>query len=320
VRLVYYGTPSLAVPPLIRLIEDGRPPLLVVTRRDRPSGRGLAVAPSPVRAAAEARGIPVSTPPRAGAPEEIERLRALDPDLLVLVAYGQILSPELLGVPRIGAINIHFSLLPRHRGASPIQAAILAGDQETGVTAMWMTEKLDEGPVFSSLSTPIAPDEDAGSLGARLAELGARCLSETISRMESGEIVRRDQDPAKATYAPKLKREDSRLSLADDPVRFTRKVRAFAPEPGAYLELEGERLQVLTASPGSVAALPDPGGLPGAVLALDRERGLEIGLAQGSVLLRSVRPSGRKAMPAFAYANGARLKPGARIPVKGVPE
>jgi methionyl-tRNA formyltransferase len=319
VRLVYYGTPSLAVPPLIRLLEDRKPPLLVVTRRDRPSGRGLALAPSPVRAAAEARGIPVSTPARAGAPEEIERLRALDPDLLVLVAYGQMLSPELLGVPRIGAINIHFSLLPRHRGASPIQAAILAGDQETGVTAMWMTQKLDEGPVFSSLSTPIAPDEDAGSLGARLAELGARCLSETLSRIEGGEIVRLDQDDAGATYAPKLKREDSRLSLADDPVRFTRKVRAFAPEPGAYLELEGERLQVLTASPGSTAAPPEPKGPPGAVLALDRERGLEIGLEQGSVLLQSVRPSGRKAMPAFAYANGARIKPGSRLPVKGVP-
>ena len=317
-RLVYYGTPSLAVPPLIRLIEDRKPPLLVVTRRDRPSGRGLALAPSPVRAAAEARGIPVSTPARAGAPEEIERLRALDPDLLVLVAYGQLLSPELLRVPRIGAINIHFSLLPRHRGASPIQAAILAGDQETGVTAMWMTERLDEGPVFSSLSTPIAPDEDGGSLGARLADLGARCLSETLSRVEAGDIVRRDQDPAGATYAPKLTREDSRLSLADDPVRFTRKVRAFAPEPGAYLELEGERLQVLSASPGS-AAPPEPKDPPGTVLALDRERGLLIGVEQGSVLLQSVRPSGRKAMPAFAYANGARIKAGARLPVKGFP-
>ena len=316
-RLVYYGTPILAVPPLIRLIEDGKPPLLVVTRRDRPSGRGLALAPAPVRAAAEARGIPVSTPARAGDPEEIERLRALEPDLLVLVAYGQILSPEILRVPRIGAINLHFSLLPRHRGASPIQAAILAGDQETGVTAMWMTEKLDEGPVFSSLSVPIGPDEDAGSLGTRLAELGAGCLSETLSRIEGGGIVRRDQDPSRATYAPKLRREDSRLSLADDPVRFTRKVRAFAPEPGAYLELEGDRLQVLTASPGSIGAVPEPKGQPGVVLALDRERGLEIGLSQGSVLLKSVRPSGRKAMPAFAYANGARIKPGARLPVKG---
>lgn len=316
-RLLYYGTPILAVPPLIRLIEDGKPPLLVVTRRDRPSGRGLALARSPVRAAAEARGIPVSTPARASAPEEIERLRALEPDLLVLVAYGQILSPELLRVPRIGAINLHFSLLPRHRGASPIQAAILAGDQETGVTAMWMTEKLDEGSVFSSLSVPIGPDEDAGSLGARLAELGARCLSETLSRIEGGEIVRRDQDPSRATYAPKLGREDSRLSLADDPVRFTRKVRAFAPEPGAYLELEGDRLQVLTASPGSIGAVSERKGQPGVVLALDRERGLEIGLSQGSVLLKSVRPSGRKAMPAFAYANGARIKPGARLSVKG---
>jgi len=236
----------------------------------------------------------------------------------VLVAYGQILGPELLRVPRIGAINLHFSLLPRHRGASPIQAAILAGDRETGVTAMWMTERLDEGPVFSSLSAPIGPDEDAGSLGTRLAELGARCLSETVSRVEGGEIVRRDQDSSRATYAPKLKREDARLSLADDPVRFTRKVRAFAPEPGAYLELERERLQVLAASPGSIGE-SETKGPPGVVLALDRERGLELALSQGSVLLRSVRPSGRKAMAAFSYANGARLRAGARLPVTGLP-
>ncbi|TMQ59936.1 MAG: methionyl-tRNA formyltransferase [Candidatus Eisenbacteria bacterium] len=316
VRLVYYGTPILAVPPLLRLIEDGKPPSLVVTRRDRPSGRGLALAPSPVRAAAEARGIPVATPERAGAPEEIERLRALAPDVLVLVAYGQILSPGLLRLPKIGAINVHFSLLPRHRGASPIQAAILAGDREAGVTTMWMTEKLDEGPVFSSLSTPIGPEEDAGSLGGRLAELGARCLSETLTRIERGEIVRRDQDPSRATYAPKLTREDSRLLLADDPVRFTRKVRAFAPEPGAYLELERERIQILSAAPGSIGAEAGPGEPPGSVLALHRERGLAIRLSSGSVWLKSVRPSGRKVMDAFAYANGARIKPGGMLPVK----
>ena len=173
-RLVYYGTPALAVPALTRLVDEGRSPLLVVTRRDRPQGRGLVAGPSPVRAAAEARGIPVATPARAGAPEELARLRALGPDLLLLAAYGQILSPEVLAIPRIGALNVHFSLLPRHRGASPIQAAILAGDRETGVTTMWMTEGLDEGPVFSSLRTPIGPEEDAGSLSARLAELGAR--------------------------------------------------------------------------------------------------------------------------------------------------
>src|SRR5882672_1063922 len=238
VRLVFYGTPALAVPALARLAEEGTPPVLVVTRRDRPQGRGLATAPSPVRAAAEARGIPVATPARASAPAEVKRIASLEPDLLVLIAYGQILSPELLLVPRIGALNLHFSLLPRHRGASPIQAAILAGDEETGVTTMWMTEKLDEGPLFSSCRIPIGAEEDAGSLAARLAELGATCLSEALTRIERGEMVREIQDSSAATYAPKLAREDSRLSLLDAPSLFARKVRAFAPKPGAYLDLE----------------------------------------------------------------------------------
>jgi methionyl-tRNA formyltransferase len=312
VRLVYYGTPALAVPALTRLVDEGRQPLLVVTRRDRPKGRGLEVTPSPVRMAAEARGIPVATPARAGAPEEIERLEALSPDLLVLTAYGQILSPALLAVPRIGSLNVHFSLLPRHRGASPIQAAILAGDEETGVTTMWMTEKLDEGPVFSSCRTPIGLEEDAGSLTARLADLGAACLSETLTRIDRGEMVREAQDAALATYAPKLAREDSRLSLRDEPSAFLRRVRAFAPMPGAHLELIQGGLQVLAASPGSSAM----GRAPGTVLTLDRARGLETAVGGGSVWLRTVRPSGRKEMTGFDYANGARLAPGSLLPVK----
>ena len=312
-RLVYYGTPALAVPALTRLVEDGRTPMVVVTRRDRPKGRGLEIAPSPVRVAAEARGIPVATPVRAGAPEELEKLRALEPDLLLLAAYGQILSPELLAIPRIGALNVHFSLLPRHRGASPIQAAILAGDEETGVTTMWMTEKLDEGPLYSSCRTPIGAEEDAGALTARLAELGATCLSDTLTRIERGEMVREEQDSSRATYAPKIGREDSRLSLLDTPSLFTRKVRAFAPKPGAHLDLKsGGFLQVLAASPGSSAGGP----APGTVLALDRARGLEAALLQGSVWLRRVRQSGRNEMSGLDYANGARLTPGALLPVK----
>ena len=318
-RLVFYGTPALAVPALHRLAEEGRTPLLVVTRRDRPQGRGLESAPSPVRAAAEARGIPVATPARSGAPEEVARIASLKPDLLVLAAYGQILSPGLLAIPRMGALNVHFSLLPRHRGASPIQAAILAGDSETGVTTMWMTEGLDEGPTFASLRTPIGPEENAGQLTDRLAELGARCLSETLARIDRGEMVRLPQDSEQATYAPKFGREDTRLSLRESPLELTRRVRAFAPKPGAYLELQGEALQVLAASPGARAGPGAAPGAPGQVLALDRARGIELGLCQGSVWLERVRPSGRKEMPAFAYANGARLTEGMRLPLEERP-
>jgi methionyl-tRNA formyltransferase len=312
VRLVYYGTPALAVPPLVRLAADGRAPLLVVTRRDRPRGRGLRVEASPVRAAAEGLGLPVAAPASANATEEVARVAALYPDLLVVVAYGQLLGPALLAVPRLGALNVHFSLLPRHRGAAPIQAAILSGDRETGVTTMWMTQGLDEGPVALSRATPLGSEENAGSLGARLAELGAAVLVETLDRIERGEMLRREQDPAAATVAPKIARDAGRLSLAEDPESLARKVRAFTPDPGAFLALEGGRLQVAAAR---VGALVPAGPPPGTVLAVERERGIEISLPSGSLWLTRVKPSGRREMSGYDYANGARLGPGGRLPL-----
>lgn len=318
-RLVYFGTPGIAVPPLERLCADGRAPLLVVTRPDRPRGRGQKPAPSPVRAAAESRGLPVVTPARASAPEELERLRALMPDLILLVAYGQILSRPLLEIPRVGALNVHFSLLPRHRGASPVQAAILAGDAETGVTTMWMTEGLDEGPVFLFETTRIGPEENAGDLAGRLAVMGAGALARTLDRIERGEIVRTPQDDAGATYAPKITAEMSLLSVRESAASFARHVRALEPEPGAYLDLGRERLQVLAAEPdedSGTGGPPGGGADPGTVLALDPARGLKLRLAHGSIWLRRVRPSGRREMSGRDYANGARLKPGARLPLR----
>jgi methionyl-tRNA formyltransferase len=333
VRLVYYGTPDIAVPPLARLLDDGRAPLLVVTRADRPRGRGLRVEPSPVRAFAESRGLPVAVPRRASDPGELERLRALEPDLLVLVAYGQILSGALLAIPRIGAINVHFSLLPRHRGASPVQAALLAGDAETGVCTMWMTEGLDEGPVFLVERTPVAPGENAGGLGARLSVLGADLLARTLARIEAGAIVRTPQDPAGATYAPRITADMSLLSLAGEPVAFARRVRALTPAPGAALDLESGRLQVLAAEPaeedagsaaGPAGARPGTADVPpqaadappGTVLQVDRARGLCVRLGRGSVWIARVRPAGRREMSGADYANGARLRPGARLAVR----
>lgn len=316
-RLVYYGTPAIAVPPLERLVRDGRAPLLVVTRRDRPRGRGQRVGASPVRASAEALGLPVSTPVRAGAPEEIERVRALEPDLLVLVAYGQILPPALLSVARLGALNVHFSLLPRHRGASPVQAALLAGDRETGVTTMWMTEGLDEGPVFLQAATPIAEGENAGRLGERLAAMGAECLARSLDGIERGEIERREQDPSRATYAPKIPSDAGRLPIDLEPEELARRVRAYTPDPGAYLDLAEGRLLVTEAEPGA----PDGAGegRAGAVRAVHRSRGIEIAIPRGSLWLRRVRPAGRREMSGFEYANGARLTPGASLPLAEAP-
>jgi methionyl-tRNA formyltransferase len=317
-RLVYYGTPDLAVPPLRRLVRDGRAPLLVVTRPDKPKGRGLASTASPVKEAAIELGLPVATPARAGAPEAIEQIRALQPDLLIVAAYGQIFPPALLSVGRLGALNVHYSLLPRHRGAAPVQAALLAGDATTGVTTMWMTEGLDEGPVFLSRATPIAPGEDAGMLGARLASLGADCLAESLDRIETGTMLREEQDAARATVAGKIRAADARLDPGDPPEAIARRVRALAPSPGAYFVLEGaegagDRLLVLAADVGSVT----PSQAPGMVLAVDHARGMEIALERGSLWLSRVKPAGRKEMTGAAYANGKRLKPGDRLPLRG---
>jgi methionyl-tRNA formyltransferase len=308
-RLVYYGTPSVAVPPLAKLVESGRAPLLVVTRADRPKGRGLATGRSVVHEAALAMGLPVATPQRAGSTEEIVRVRALAPDLLVVVAYGQILPPALLDVPSIGALNIHFSLLPLHRGASPVQAALLAGDRTTGVSAMWMTEGLDEGPVFDTLETPIEPHEDAGALGSRLAALGAECLVRSLERIERGERGGRPQDGARSTYAPKIAPDAGRLDLGLDADEFARRVRAYTPDPGAFLDAPSGRLTLL----GAEAVPEEDGAAPGAVIGIDKERGIRLALARGSVWIPKLKPSGRRAMSGHDYANGARLKTGAPL-------
>ena len=309
-RLVYYGTPHVAVPSLERLVRDGRAPTLVVTRQDRPRGRGLESGPSPVREAATRLGIPVVTPRRAGDPEELERLRALQPDVFVVVAFGQIFSPELLAVPRLGALNLHFSLLPRHRGASPVQAALLAGDAETGVTVQWMTEGLDEGPVAMRRAVPIEDRENAGPLGARLAEIGADLLSSAIAALEaSGSLPREAQDATRATYAARIARDAGRLSFALSSEEVVRRIRAYTPDPSAFFELSSGRLIVVGAEAGGSTG----DAMPGTVLAIERERGVRVALRGGSVWLGRVRPSGRREMAASDFANGARLQVGARL-------
>jgi methionyl-tRNA formyltransferase len=313
-RLVYYGTPAVAVPPLARLVADGRSPLLVVTRADRPRGRGLHTGKSAVREAAESMGLPVATPARAGAPEEIERVRALEPDLLVVVAYGQILPRALLDAPHIGALNIHFSLLPRHRGASPVQAALLAGDRETGVSAMWMTEGLDEGPVLETIAVPIQPGENAGDLGARLADLGADCLARALDRVERGGRDGLTQDSSRATYAPKIPGDAGRLDLKGEADDFVRRVRAYTPDPGSFLDTPSGRLVVLEAAadPDEPVATPVP---PGSVIEVDRTRGIRIALGRGSVWIARLKPGGRRAMSGHEYANGARLARGSQLAI-----
>jgi methionyl-tRNA formyltransferase len=205
----------------------------VITQPDRPAGRGLKLTPSPVKVAAEALGLPVYQPEKIRDPEAVERLRELSPDLLVVVAYGQIIPNTVLDIPRLGAINVHASLLPRWRGAAPVAHAILAGDHETGVTIMKMDEQLDHGPILAVQATPIGDREDAVQLTARLARMGADLLAEALAHFDELRVV--DQDHTQATFAPKLTREMGQVDSSMDPYEIDRRVRALQPWPGVTL-------------------------------------------------------------------------------------
>lgn len=232
------------MPSLNRLAAAGHDIALVVTQPDRPGHRMRLTSP-PVKVAAQALGLDVYQPERVREPEVVERLRRVEPDLLVVVAYGQIIPAAVLAIPKHGAVNVHASLLPRHRGAAPVAHAILAGDTRTGVTIMRMVEKLDHGPILTTRATPIGPHEDAVGLTARLAEMGAVLLVETLARLL--EIDPREQDHALATLAPRLSRKDGELEWDMSPEEIDRRVRAFQPWPGVTLpDPSGRRMKVLS--------------------------------------------------------------------------
>ena len=247
-KIVFMGTPDFASGILAAILDAGYPVAAAVTQPDRPKGRKKEPVPCPVKELAMSKGIPVLTPTRVRRPEEIERIRELAPDLIVVAAFGQILPKELLEIPPYGCLNVHASLLPAYRGASPIQHAILDGCEETGVSIMQMDEGLDTGAVLAKKSIPIAPDETGGSLFDKLAVLGAELLLETLPKVGTGELVPEPQ-PAESTtaYAAMLKKEDGRIDWTEDAKTIERKVRAFAPWPGAYTSLEGKNLRIWSA-------------------------------------------------------------------------
>jgi methionyl-tRNA formyltransferase len=249
------------VPSLQALHAAGHDIQLVITQPDRPARRGLKVTPPPVKAAALELGLEVYQPERIRDPEAVERLRRPAPDVLVVVAYGQIIPPSILSMPKGGAVNVHASLLPRHRGAAPIAHAILAGDQETGVTIMRMDEKLDHGPILAFRSTPIGAGEDAAALTSRLAEMGAQLLVETLERLD--EINAVDQDDGAATVAPRLRREDGEMEWGMGAVEIDRRVRALQPWPGATLPTKRGRVKVLSGHVEGDTYVPDVVQVPG---------------------------------------------------------
>lgn len=303
-RIVFMGTPAFAVPSLQALLEP-HTVQGVVTQPDRPAGRGRQLVSPPVKQAALAAGVPVIQPQRLREPAAMDQLRAWAPDVIVVVAFGQLLRPEVLDLPPHGCLNVHASLLPRHRGAAPVAAAILAGDNETGITLMRMDAGLDTGPLLAGLVVPIQPEDTTQSLADRLAPAGAQLLAEYLPDYLAGRLPAEAQDNALATYAPQLKKEDGRLDLTRPAVELERRVRAFQPWPGAFVmwpEPNGSGaarpLKILRA-----AVLAETLGEPGQVVAT--AHGPAVAAGQGALLLLEVQPPGKRPMPAAAFVRGA---------------
>lgn len=310
-RVLFWGTPEFALPALYALGEEGHDVVGVVTQPDRPAGRGRGVSQSPVKEAALALGLPVLQPEKARGEEFLAQLAGLRPDVSVVVAYGQILRPEVLSVPHLGSLNIHASLLPDLRGAAPIQWAIARGLQVTGVTIMQMEAGLDSGPMLMRVEEPILPDETAAELAARLAEIGAEALIETLALMEGGQILPEEQDHARATYAPKVDRETARVDWSRPAGEVALLIRAMDDAPGAWSPL-GERGAVKLFCPGVVEA----SGAPGTVLDAGRD-GITVACGEGAVRVQEVQPPGKRRMSADEWIRGRGVAVGDRFGGEG---
>lgn len=305
-RILFWGTPDFATPPLLALIGEGFDVVGVVTQPDRPRGRSRSqLDPSPVKVVATEEGIPVLQPERPRGPEFLQALRDLAPDLSVVVAYGHILPQDVIDLPARGTLNIHASMLPALRGAAPIQAAIVKGFDETGVTIMRMVPQLDAGPVLHALTTPILPDETGGELTLRLSELGATALIEGLALLELGEAVERPQDDALATYARKIEREHARIDWTAQAADVSRCIRAYDPKPGAWSVLNDVEVRLFGAR-----AISDRTAAPGTVLEAD-EMGIVVACGEGAVAIREVHPAGKRRMAALDWAQGRGCAVGA---------
>jgi len=298
-RLVFLGTPPFAVPTLEAVVEAGHRVAAVVTQPDRPRGRGQQLAPPPVKEAALRLGLAVYQPERVRHAEALEFLRAQAAEAMVVVGYGQIIPQAAIDLAPLGIINVHASLLPKYRGAGPIQWAILNGETRTGVTTMRIDAGLDTGAMLLKAETAIAPDEDAPSLGGRLAAMGARLLVETLDALAEGSVVSEAQDSTQATYAPMLKKESGRIDWTRPAAAIHNQVRGLQPSPGAYTALRGQTLHVRRSRVAEAG-----GARPGAVV---RVKPLVVACGEGALELIEVQSEGRKRVSAADFANGQRL-------------
>jgi methionyl-tRNA formyltransferase len=312
-RVAFLGNDPWSVPPLEALVASGAVEVaLVVTNPPRPAGRGSQLRPTAVAETARALELALLEVAGVRSGEGFEALAALQPDVVAVVAYGELLTPEVLDVPRLGCVNLHFSLLPRWRGAAPVQRAILEGDAITGVTAMLMDEGLDTGPILATREEPIGPEDDTGALGERLARIGGALLVETLPRLAAGEIEPTSQDPGGAVYAAKILPQERELDWMHPAAAVDRRIRALSPEPGASTTFRRAPLKILRARPVEhgyvIAALPSRGEIR-----VHRDGAVFVSTTGGTLELLEVAPAGRKRMDAAAWARGARIEPGERL-------
>lgn len=302
-RVAFLGNDPWSVASLEAVAASAHPVEMVITRDPRPAGRGGSPRPTAVAEAARRLGFPVLETATVRSGRGRETLEAAPPDVLVVVAYGEILPPEVLNLPALAPVNVHFSLLPALRGADPVRRAILAGHDVTGVTTMRMDEGLDTGPILLQGREPIRPDDDAGTLGQRLAVLGGRLLVETLDRLATGELEERPQDHDRATAAPKLTPEEEWIDWSEDAEAVLRRIRALAPEPAARTRFRGMALKVLRAGPANGS------GPAGAILEASKER-LVVAAGEGALSLEEVIPEGRGRMTGAEFARGRRPQTG----------
>ena len=304
-QLIFMGTPEFALPSLNALHQSGHTILAVVTQPDRPKGRGERLTPPPAKVMAERFGLPVLQPTKIKDPALIESLRALKPDIITVVAFGRILPPVILDLPPRGCINLHASLLPKYRGAAPIQWAIINGEPETGVTTIRMDPGMDTGDILLQERVSILPEDTAGSLSMRLAERGADLMLRTLHRMESGGIVPIPQDHTRASLAPILEKEAGEIDWTQPAVRILNRIRGLSPWPGAYTFYEDKRWRVWRAAlAGGMAK-----GKPGTIVQVDRE-GVAIATGQGLLNLLEIQPANGRRMTVREFLAGHPVEPG----------
>ncbi len=302
-RLIFMGTPRFALPSLEAVLAAGEDVAAVVTQPDKPRGRGRLVTPSPVKELAQSWNLPVWQPARLKDPELMRQLRALEPELLIVVAYGRILPPEILALPSVGPLNVHASLLPRYRGSAPINWALIRGEKETGVTVQWLASEVDSGPIFLQEKVPITPEDNVGSLYDKLAERGAALLVQALERLRRGEAVKTPQNEAEVTLAPPISREMRHLRWDLPAPEVAGWVRGLDPKPGAASRWRDRGLKVFGAR---IKQTDGKLGEPGTVLG-PTPQGLEIACGQGSITVKELQLEGHKRLAAADFLRGHAL-------------